>query len=1125
MDCRNRNVSPTKILFIIGSLDLGGAERHVALIAPRLKQLGFEPSIYCISRRGAQADEIARAGVTVVGPTWEAGPQSTRIGKFFRLFVSCLKLMKILLRDRPQIAHFFLPLAYVIGAPLAWLARTPVLIMSRRSLNLYQTQHPVLARFERFLHHRMDAVLANSRAVFDQLIDLENCSRDQVEIIYNGIDLAGIERASALPHASSRKGVVLIIVANLIPYKGHGDLLEALHTVRGQMPANWSLLCVGRDDGIRGHLEAQVDRLGIGGYVQFLGERTDVPALLRGADIGILCSHEEGFANAILEGMAAGLPIIATDVGGNSESVAHGETGNIVPPRNPAALGQAILSLVLDPAARARMGEAGRKRAHERFSIESCIEQYAKLYHSLIERRRTTAAARSTNTKEHLAKLVRSGPIRFAVIFTVTALTFGLALSVVDFSSVWASARDLSGLTILTVGGVLLLGSMLATARFWYMASDIGHHLSLRDAMMALGAGQIVGALTIQFFGQIAARSILLGPQRLSPPANILLAIYERAAAGAVSIAFAITGAWYLFGKVAVDWETGGSEFLRILLGIVAAVGMAAVFGWGKIVLRSIPHMPRRAIFVSLARTVVLTACIQLCTMAAYVIAARAVAPSIPLSNLCASAAVIAFAASLPISFAGWGVRELSAVLVLGMVGLQSGAALTVSILMGALSLAAMLCITAISWVIPRRGDIVAAPLPKLAERLDIVRAVQRAVPLLAATALLFQIHVPVGKTLVNVNLADPVAILGGALFVYYFGSLSIPPWRLSWLNGHVFAATAMIGLSLLIGYFSFGWSDWAFANKTLGWFVLLGYGATGALIVKAGRDDLQLLLRTFAGAAVGVVLLELILLLVNGIGRLPPGFISLPLDGFSNNRNAFAFILLLAICCTAVMPLKAKPWLLGILLSGLWFAGSRAAWGTVLVLLPLAAYLHVLRLRAVAFGIAIGIAASALTIFVPLFVHKLAAEFVVAAPDRLSVWAILVSPSSSDTERFKSIIEGLQLFLTNPIFGVGLGGYIVATADAARPVIIHSTPVWLLAELGLAGFLAFLIPALRIFWSEWMRPQRDIAAKLLILLLVVFAIESLIHEMLYQRAFWLLLGALLAYAPRGAGAGTMKPA
>ncbi len=381
-------MQPNKILFVIGSLDLGGAERHLALIAPRLKRLGWQPIIYCLSRRGVQSDEVERNGVTVIGPPWDSWARPKLGIRFIKLFASCLKLLRLLIFARPKIAHFFLPLAYIVGAPLAWLARVPILIMSRRSLNLYQEQHHLLARLERILHQHMDAILCNSRAVLEQLVETEGCDPGKVSVIYNGIDIDSIDRARRADEvARGNASLVLIIVANLIPYKGHADLINGLAAVRNEMPEGWQLLCVGRDDGIRSQLEAQVRRLNLAEHIRFLGERTDVESLLKGADIGILCSHQEGFANAILEGMAAGLPMVVTDVGGNSESIVDGETGLIVPPRNPKTLGAAIVKLALDDDGRKRMGLAGRRRVEENFSINHCVAKYDTAYQSLVRDR------------------------------------------------------------------------------------------------------------------------------------------------------------------------------------------------------------------------------------------------------------------------------------------------------------------------------------------------------------------------------------------------------------------------------------------------------------------------------------------------------------------------------------------------------------------------------------------------------------------------------------------------------------------------------------------------------------------------------------------------------------------
>ena len=176
---------------------------------------------------------------------------------------------------------------------------------------------------------------------------------------------------------------MLVTVANLIRYKGHSDLFEALDWIKGSLPARWTLLCVGRDDGIGERLRKQAVARGIESNVQFLGERPDIASLLASADIGILCSHEEGFANSILEGMAAGLPMIVTDVGGNAEAVIDGTTGLVVPPHNPKALGAAIVKLALDPELRRRMGRAGRERVEKYFGIDRCVANYARLYAGL----------------------------------------------------------------------------------------------------------------------------------------------------------------------------------------------------------------------------------------------------------------------------------------------------------------------------------------------------------------------------------------------------------------------------------------------------------------------------------------------------------------------------------------------------------------------------------------------------------------------------------------------------------------------------------------------------------------------------------------------------------------------
>jgi len=209
---------------------------------------------------------------------------------------------------------------------------------------------------------------------------------DRLGLIYNGIDLASDSDARGAARATldvADDALVLVTVANLIAYKGHADLLAALAAINDSLPAGWCLLCAGRDDGYGAELSKIAVSLGIRDHVRWLGERTDVPALLTCADIGILCSHQEGFANSVLEGMAAELPMIVTGVGGNREAVEDGVSGSVVPAHDPHTLGEAIAALARDPGLRTTMGAAGRRRVAEAFSLDACVGRYMRLYGAL----------------------------------------------------------------------------------------------------------------------------------------------------------------------------------------------------------------------------------------------------------------------------------------------------------------------------------------------------------------------------------------------------------------------------------------------------------------------------------------------------------------------------------------------------------------------------------------------------------------------------------------------------------------------------------------------------------------------------------------------------------------------
>lgn len=350
---------------------------HLAQVLPRLVLEGYRVTIQTLAGRGALADRLEAGGVRVVAPT-DGARRRCLVGRTARIARAAGSLWRTIRSEKPDVVHFFLPEAYLVGALVSFFAGSGFKrVMSRRSLNDYQAKRPVLALLERFLHGRMDALVGNSAAIVDQLAQ-EGAPADRLRLIRNGIDFDRFDGHRAQPGSADGR-LRLIVVANLIAYKGHVDLIDALVSRRDALP-DWELLCVGRDDGIGETLATRARAGGIEARIRFLGARADVPALLSSAHIALLCSHEEGFPNAVIESMAAGLPVIATRVGGVPEAVEHDETGLLVPARDPVALGNAIEALARDPSRRARMGDAGRARAHRFFGLDPCVRSYSELY-------------------------------------------------------------------------------------------------------------------------------------------------------------------------------------------------------------------------------------------------------------------------------------------------------------------------------------------------------------------------------------------------------------------------------------------------------------------------------------------------------------------------------------------------------------------------------------------------------------------------------------------------------------------------------------------------------------------------------------------------------------------------
>jgi hypothetical protein len=612
----------------------------------------------------------------------------------------------------------------------------------------------------------------------------------------------------------------------------------------------------------------------------------------------------------------------------------------------------------------------------------------------------------------------------------------------------------------------------------------------------------------------------VLSRKGIPPAATVVISGYERVVALSVSLLLAACGALYLFGTLSLNLETGGLSLIKLVLGLIAVTVAGALFAWGQAVLALMRKVTRELLF-GILRSFVISLAIQGTTLAAYVALERALAPHIGLASLAAASCIVMLAASLPVSFGGWGLRELSAVVALQAIGLSSASALVIALLIGVLSLvviAGMALVVMLGWE-PKPDT--RAPMIKAAEP-DYALAIDWVLPLMAATAVLFQIYLPTNGGLISVNLADPVVLLGAGLFALHHFRKGWPAWCIPQFGIWVAAASAVILFSLLRGIALFGWTDWAVFNKGLGWLILLCYGATGALIVRRAQlRGFDYLLKTFAASGAVIALIDVCLTFAKWFGATEAGaLVEARVSGLAQNPNAFAFLLVLGLAAAIVMRtrLSAQTALMTAMLLGIWFTGSRAA----LLAVP------------VVFAVAIAAGGARRPIWIAIF----SAVSIVVATWALAQLSVVGLPGSTSmpgnaagigmamsdriapafnpsdavvAQHLQTVIDGLAMFRAHPIFGAGLGAYMEEQLRATGvPLVIHSTPIWLLAETGILGFAVFLGAALRIFFNA-IRRRGEPAALLMILILTAMAVMSSAHDMLYARAFWLLLGTALA--------------
>ena len=364
---------PLRVMFVITSMPVGGAETLLVNLVRRMDRARFAPELCCLKQFGPLGEVLAAempAFTGLLAHKYDFGVW----GRLTRLLRTerCDAVVTV---GTGGDKMFW-------GRLAAWRAGVPVVLSALHSTGL--PDHVELPN--RLLAPLTDGFIGVAEPHGRYLAEKEGCPAAKVFVVPNGVDVQRFAPREAEAALRAEIGLpsgapVAAIVAALRPEKNHALFLRAAARVRAVRP-DAQFLVIG-DGHLRAGLEQTAREVGLGANVKFLGTRSNIPQLLGLVDVLVLSSHMEANPVSILEGLACGKPVVATRVGSIPESVREGETGYLVPPGNEAALAERIAALFADPAHARALGSAGRQLVVDHWSLERMVEGYENLIHNI----------------------------------------------------------------------------------------------------------------------------------------------------------------------------------------------------------------------------------------------------------------------------------------------------------------------------------------------------------------------------------------------------------------------------------------------------------------------------------------------------------------------------------------------------------------------------------------------------------------------------------------------------------------------------------------------------------------------------------------------------------------------
>ena len=364
------------ICHLIQSLHTGGAEVLATRIVRRLQDT-HRLFFVCLEDPGELGEQVRAEGFPVIALNKPPGVD----------LATAWRLRRLLQSERADLVHAHFWGSFFYAALARWPGHAPAVLFMDHGWVSAVPDFRKEYWANRFLFRRNDRAVGVSEPVYRSLIERRGFPPARTALIPNGIDLSafhpdGPERAAVRAELNiGPDDLVLIQVARLDPIKNHPLAIRALELVRQRQP-DARLVVVG-DGPERNALAALARDRGLEQHVLMLGMRGDVSRLLQAADIVLLTSTSEGMPLSLIEGMATGLPVVATNVGGIPQVVRAGETGLLVPSDDAGALAERVLELATAPEHRAQLGQAGRARARAKFSEDHMVATYDRMYREM----------------------------------------------------------------------------------------------------------------------------------------------------------------------------------------------------------------------------------------------------------------------------------------------------------------------------------------------------------------------------------------------------------------------------------------------------------------------------------------------------------------------------------------------------------------------------------------------------------------------------------------------------------------------------------------------------------------------------------------------------------------------